>query len=76
MVTVKHSGSGRNRTSDTWIFSPLLYRLSYSALRRGKITPLRRRNATAILKLYPRFSLDSPQENLYVCRPEKCNEYQ
>ena len=32
MVTVKHSGSGRNRTSDTWIFSPLLYRLSYRAL--------------------------------------------
>ena len=26
------SGSGRNRTSDTWIFSPLLYRLSYRAL--------------------------------------------
>ena len=22
-------GSGRNRTADTWIFSPLLYRLSY-----------------------------------------------
>ena len=25
------SGSGRNRTSDTWIFSPLLYQLSYRA---------------------------------------------
>ncbi len=26
------SGSGRNRTADTRIFSPLLYRLSYRAL--------------------------------------------
>jgi hypothetical protein len=25
----KYGGSGRNRTADTWIFSPLLYRLSY-----------------------------------------------
>jgi len=25
-------GTGRNRTADTWIFSPLLYRLSYSPL--------------------------------------------
>ena len=25
----RKSGSGRNRTADTWIFSPLLYRLSY-----------------------------------------------
>ena len=24
-----NGGSGRNRTADTWIFSPLLYRLSY-----------------------------------------------
>ncbi len=28
--------SGRNRTSDTWIFSPLLYQLSY----RGKLRTL------------------------------------
>ncbi len=27
-----HGGSGRNRTADTRIFSPLLYRLSYRAL--------------------------------------------
>ncbi len=25
----KKDGSGRNRTADTWIFNPLLYRLSY-----------------------------------------------
>ncbi len=25
-------GSGRNRTADTWIFSPLLYQLSYRAI--------------------------------------------
>ena len=25
-------GLGRNRTSDTWIFNPLLYQLSYKAL--------------------------------------------
>ena len=24
--------SGRNRTNDTWIFSPLLYRLSYRGI--------------------------------------------
>ena len=32
-VNLHHSngGSGRNRTSDTRIFSPLLYRLSYEA---------------------------------------------
>ncbi len=27
-------GEGRNRTADTWIFSPLLYRLSYLAVTR------------------------------------------
>jgi hypothetical protein len=27
--TVLRSGATRNRTGDTWIFSPLLYRLSY-----------------------------------------------
>ena len=25
----KESGQGRDRTADTWIFSPLLYQLSY-----------------------------------------------
>lgn len=25
----RRSGQGRNRTGDTWIFSPLLYQLSY-----------------------------------------------
>ena len=40
--------SGRNRTSDTWIFSPLLYQLSYlgksfprHAARRGEFQPQR-----------------------------------
>jgi hypothetical protein len=31
ILQLKH-GSGRNRTADTRIFSPLLYRLSYRAL--------------------------------------------
>ena len=31
-MSTLHGASDRNRTSDTWIFSPLLYRLSY----RGK----------------------------------------
>ena len=33
-VNLHHSngGSGRNRTSDTRIFSPLLYRLSYGTI--------------------------------------------
>ena len=26
------SGAGKNRTADTWIFSPLLYHLSYSTI--------------------------------------------
>ena len=26
------SGAGKNRTADTWIFSPLLYHLSYSTV--------------------------------------------
>ena len=26
------SGAGKNRTADTWIFSPLLYHLSYSTM--------------------------------------------
>ena len=31
------SGQGRDRTGDTWIFSPLLYQLSY--LTRGRPQP-------------------------------------
>ena len=27
-----NGGSGRNRTNDTWIFNPLLYRLSYGTI--------------------------------------------
>ena len=27
-----HGASGRNRTNDTWIFSPLLYQLSYRGI--------------------------------------------
>gem|GEM_PF-1973717 len=30
----EYGGQGRNRTADTGIFSPLLYRLSYLATRR------------------------------------------
>ena len=33
--------SGRNRTNDTWIFSPLLYRLSYRGISSGACAPLR-----------------------------------
>ena len=32
LLLVFKSGSGRNRTADTRIFSPLLYRLSYQAI--------------------------------------------
>jgi hypothetical protein len=28
-------GSGRDRTADTWIFSPLLYQLSYRTIQNG-----------------------------------------
>ncbi len=28
----RHGGQGQNRTADTGIFSPLLYRLSYLAI--------------------------------------------
>jgi hypothetical protein len=34
-------GQGRNRTSDTRIFSPLLYQLSYLACRRRERFPCR-----------------------------------
>ena len=34
----KYGGQGRNRTTDTGIFSPLLYRLSYLAKYKGKQT--------------------------------------
>ena len=29
-----HGAEGQNRTADTWIFSPLLYRLSYLGLKK------------------------------------------
>lgn len=32
---IKNGGQGQNRTADTGIFSPLLYRLSYLASVRG-----------------------------------------
>ena len=31
-VRIDNGGQGRNRTADTGIFSPLLYRLSYLAI--------------------------------------------
>ena len=35
LVGLIGSGQGRVRTADTWIFSPLLYQLSYLTLRKG-----------------------------------------
>ena len=32
LLIINHGGSGRNRTADTRIFNPLLYRLSYRAI--------------------------------------------
>ena len=32
LVTRSRSGVGKNRTADTWIFSPLLYHLSYDTV--------------------------------------------
>ena len=32
MCLIENGGQGRNRTSDTRIFSPLLYQLSYLAV--------------------------------------------
>lgn len=31
-LTACRCGQGRNRTADTWIFSPLLYQLSYLSM--------------------------------------------
>ena len=31
-IALKNGGQGQNRTADTGIFSPLLYRLSYLAM--------------------------------------------
>jgi hypothetical protein len=36
IINIQNGASGRNRTADTRIFSPLLYRLSY----RGRLTIL------------------------------------
>ena len=36
---ISNGGQGRNRTTDTWIFSPLLYRLSYLANREKHCAP-------------------------------------
>ena len=36
-VEVSSGGQGRNRTTDTRIFSPLLYQLSYLAVRTGGV---------------------------------------
>jgi hypothetical protein len=33
----KFGGLGRNRTTDTRIFNPLLYQLSYQAFKEGKL---------------------------------------
>ncbi len=32
LLTINSGGPGRNRTTDTRIFNPLLYRLSYRAM--------------------------------------------
>src|SRR5215471_15580893 len=42
----KENGWGRNRTADTWIFSPLLCRLSYPAVR----APIVRRRGVFIMQ--------------------------
>jgi hypothetical protein len=36
----KSGGQGRNRTTDTRIFNPLLYQLSYLALNLSRLKPL------------------------------------
>jgi hypothetical protein len=42
MSVEKNGGQGRNRTIDTRIFSPLLYQLSYLAVRNSAVAaPLR-----------------------------------
>ena len=33
---MSYGGSGQNRTGDTWIFSPLLYQLSYRAIHKWR----------------------------------------
>ena len=43
MCTATKNAQNRNRTSDTWIFSPLLYQLSYlgiGRIRNARITIL------------------------------------
>ena len=36
-LTLKSGGPGRNRTTDTRIFNPLLYQLSYQAYAKARI---------------------------------------
>jgi hypothetical protein len=44
----KSGGQGRNRTTDTGIFSPLLYQLSYLAAKEGVLKRLRGRESRCL----------------------------
>ncbi len=50
----KSGGQGRNRTADTWIFNPLLYRLSYLATRGSGVSQPRAPCQTDSLNLLVR----------------------
>ena len=48
-----NGGSGQNRTADTRIFSPLLYRLSYRGITRQSINAHLRRTRTVLVSIMP-----------------------
>ncbi len=55
-------GLGRNRTADTRIFNPLLYRLSYQAIKRQDITP----DLQSVLKAHTYITLNC-HKSVYLC---------
>ena len=64
-------GQGRNRTTDTRIFNPLLYQLSYLAIKRGRVLdrPARMSSSNASRKSLILATFGSPRER-YPTPPE------
>jgi hypothetical protein len=59
----KNGAQGQNRTADTRIFSPLLYRLSYLGFNFGKYAAIKR---WVQLKMVPRGRIELPTRGFSV----------
>src|SRR5205085_7197732 len=65
-------GQGRNRTGDTWIFSPLLYQLSYLPSRGGRIIDKRRGIARSAHLHWPCAAGSADQTCAFQKQPRPC----